>query len=120
MLGRDARMRLSLVISWPPGASGTLKSTRMKRRLPFKSKSRMERVLIFFLFCLFRANAKDGAVLLRQFGGAKVAPAKDVLGVARRQPACVFRPEQLIAEANHAGVGFLHLCADDDLIVVAG
>src|SRR5579862_7379389 len=35
-------MRLSLVISLPPAARGTLKSTRMKRRLPLRSRSRME------------------------------------------------------------------------------
>src|ERR1700690_3691119 len=42
MVGSDARMRLSLVISLPPAASGTLKSTRMKPRLPLRSRSRME------------------------------------------------------------------------------
>src|SRR5580658_1955669 len=42
MVGREARMRLSLVISWPPDARGTLKSTRMKTRLPVKSRSSME------------------------------------------------------------------------------
>src|SRR5258708_26877488 len=45
MLGSDALMRLSLVISCPPGASGTLKSTRMKTRFPFRSRSRIERVM---------------------------------------------------------------------------
>ena len=47
MLGSDALMRLSLVISLPPGARGTLKSTRMKTRLFRRSRSRMESVLIF-------------------------------------------------------------------------
>src|SRR5580658_5522277 len=42
MVGSDARIRLSLVISCPPGASGTLKSTRMKTVLPLRSKSRIE------------------------------------------------------------------------------
>src|SRR6266481_5181454 len=45
MLGSEALIRLSLVISFPPGASGTLKSTLMKTRFPFKSRSRIERVL---------------------------------------------------------------------------
>src|SRR5579885_2929160 len=46
MVGTAARIRLSLVISLPPGASGTLKSTRMNTRLPFKSRSRIETVPI--------------------------------------------------------------------------
>src|SRR5580693_7266580 len=46
MVGSDALMRLSLVISLPPLASGTLKSTRMKTRLPFRSRSRIESVIV--------------------------------------------------------------------------
>src|SRR5579863_4182313 len=46
MLGSEALMRLSLVISRPPAARGTLKSTRMKTRFPLRSRSRIERVLI--------------------------------------------------------------------------
>src|ERR1035437_323490 len=42
MVGNAALMRLSEVISWPPGASGTLKSTRMKMRFPLRSRSRIE------------------------------------------------------------------------------
>src|SRR6185312_15358874 len=42
MVGSEARMRLSLVISWPPFASGTLKSTRMNTRLPRRSRSLIE------------------------------------------------------------------------------
>src|SRR5438270_14022835 len=46
MLGSEALIRLSLVISRPPGARGTLKSTRIKTRLFFRSRSRMESVLM--------------------------------------------------------------------------
>src|SRR5580704_7401816 len=113
MLGSDARMRLSLVISWPPGASGTLKSTRMKRRLPFKSKSRMERVLIFFLFCLFRTDSEKGPVILRQLGGSKIAPAEDVPGIAGSQAARVLGSQQFIPKSDHARVGFFDLRAHD-------
>src|SRR5579871_4462234 len=120
MLGSDARMRLSLVISWPPGASGTLKSTRMKRRLPFKSRSRMERVLIFLLFCLFRSDPENRAVFLRQFGGAKITSAEDVLGITGSQTPRVLAGQQLISEADHAGVGFFDLRAHNHLIVIAG
>src|ERR1022692_2078473 len=42
MVASDALMRLSLVISWPPGAKGTLKSTRIKTRLFFRSRSRTD------------------------------------------------------------------------------
>ena len=42
MVGSEARMRLSLVISCPPLASGTLKSTRMKTRFPLRSRSLIE------------------------------------------------------------------------------
>src|SRR5258708_6096482 len=45
MLGSEALIRLSLVISFPPGASGTLKSTLMKTRFPLRSRSRIETVL---------------------------------------------------------------------------
>src|ERR1022692_452802 len=42
MVASDALMRLSLVISWPPGAKGTLKSTRIKTHLFFRSRSRTD------------------------------------------------------------------------------
>src|SRR5450432_307808 len=42
MFGSEARMRLSLVISCPPGANGTLKSTRIKTVLFLRSRSRIE------------------------------------------------------------------------------
>src|SRR5882672_1272805 len=40
MVGSDARMRVSSPIT--PAFSGTLKSTRMKTRLPARSRSRIE------------------------------------------------------------------------------
>src|SRR5580692_3075888 len=45
MLGSDALMRLSLEMSFPSFANGTLKSTRMNTRLPFKSKSRIDKAI---------------------------------------------------------------------------
>src|ERR1700733_6694168 len=50
MVGSDARTLLSLVISCPPAASGTLKSTRMKVVLSFKSRSRIETFDIYLRF----------------------------------------------------------------------
>src|SRR5271155_1080995 len=58
MLGREALMRLSLVISFPPGARGTLKSTLMKTRLPWRFRSLIDSVLI--LSHDARCEAADG------------------------------------------------------------
>src|SRR5439155_21333877 len=44
-VGRLARIRVSSVIR-PSSSRGTLKSTRIKVRLPFKSRSRMDNLLM--------------------------------------------------------------------------
>src|SRR5487761_1947762 len=61
MLGREALMRLSLVISFPPGASGTLKSTLMKTRFPSSERSRIDNVLMA-LSCQNERVAAGGGV----------------------------------------------------------
>src|SRR5437868_4080834 len=54
MVGTEARMRLSLVISLPPPARGTLKSTRIKTRLPRSWRSRTDLMLIRLCISLRR------------------------------------------------------------------
>src|ERR1700733_11461328 len=57
MVGNDARTLLSLVISCPPGASGTLKSTRMKAVLPLRFKSRIDTLGILLRFLKTDGNS---------------------------------------------------------------
>ena len=64
-------MRLSLVISiWPWSflERGTLKSTRMKTRLPVRSRSRIERKDIEVLFGIPRVTCGSGPGESRRCG----------------------------------------------------
>src|SRR5580698_7993334 len=99
MLGSDALMRLSLVISAPPGASGTLKSTRMKTRLPFRSSSRIERVLMWVHYAC-SVDTKERSVFFGQFPGLAVAPAEYMGRLAGGQTASVPGPDHFIAEPD--------------------
>src|SRR6266566_4589837 len=77
MLGSEARIRLSLVISFPPGASGTLKSTLMKTRFPFRSRSRIERVLTV---SILPKQTPTAASHLRRLPLARIVFTVEVIG----------------------------------------
>ena len=67
MVGKDALIRLSLVISCPPGARGTLKSTRMKTTLFSRSRSRIDS----FVDMRLKPSGYHSAFgLLLSFGGS--------------------------------------------------
>src|SRR2546427_5923842 len=92
MLGSEALIRLSLVISFPPGASGTLKSTLMKTRFPFRSRSRIESVLTVSILPKQTPTAASqlrrlplGRIVTVEVIGPRIGALPRLIEVSRRQ-----------------------------------
>src|SRR5579872_2605649 len=107
MLGSEARMRLSEVISLPPSAKGTLKSTRIKTRLPVRSRSRIDKVAIVLLFCTVvrrLLNAQNGVIFFRDPAWPPVAAQEHMLGESGGDAAAIGGVDQFVFEADQPGV----------------